>query len=234
MLVVGAGPAGLTAALDRRPGRAPASSLVDEQSEAGGSLLGSTEPHRRRPGARLGRRPPPPSWPATPTSCTCSAPPRSGTYDDGFVLALERRTDHLGDAARRHTCPGSGCGGSAHGTCVVATGAHERPVVFADNDRPGIMLAGAARTYLHRYGVLAGPRGRRVHHQRQRLRRGRRPAPTPGSRMHAVVDARPRRPAAWRAECDRRGIPVRTGQVVTGTEGVDAGHRAPWSAARRR
>jgi len=39
---------------------------------------------------------------------------------------------------------------------IVATGAHERPVVFADNDRPGIMLAAAARTFLHRYGVLAG------------------------------------------------------------------------------
>ena len=39
---------------------------------------------------------------------------------------------------------------------VLATGAHERPIVFAGNDRPGVMLAAAARSYLHRYGVLAG------------------------------------------------------------------------------
>ena len=39
---------------------------------------------------------------------------------------------------------------------MLATGAHERPLVFAGNDRPGIMLAGAARTYLNRYGVAAG------------------------------------------------------------------------------
>ena len=39
---------------------------------------------------------------------------------------------------------------------VVAAGAHEGPIVFADNDRPGIMLAGAARTFLHRYGVMVG------------------------------------------------------------------------------
>ena len=42
------------------------------------------------------------------------------------------------------------------GHVVLATGAHERPLVFPDNDRPGIMLAGAARAFLHRYGVLAG------------------------------------------------------------------------------
>ena len=41
---------------------------------------------------------------------------------------------------------------------IVATGAHERPLVFADNDRPGVMLASAVRTYLNRYGVAAGSR----------------------------------------------------------------------------
>ena len=41
---------------------------------------------------------------------------------------------------------------------VLATGAIERPLVFPGNDRPGIMLAGAARTYLNRYGVLPGTR----------------------------------------------------------------------------
>ena len=39
---------------------------------------------------------------------------------------------------------------------VLATGAIERPLVFPDNDRPGIMLADAARTYVNRYGVRAG------------------------------------------------------------------------------
>ena len=39
---------------------------------------------------------------------------------------------------------------------MLATGAHDRPIVFADNDRPGIMLATAVRTYLNRYGVAAG------------------------------------------------------------------------------
>src|SRR5207237_4290782 len=41
---------------------------------------------------------------------------------------------------------------------VLATGAHERPLVFANNDRPGILLAGAVRTYLNRYAVAPGRR----------------------------------------------------------------------------
>ena len=41
-------------------------------------------------------------------------------------------------------------------TVVLATGAIERPLVFPGNDRPGIMLAGAAHTYLNRYGVHVG------------------------------------------------------------------------------
>ena len=44
---------------------------------------------------------------------------------------------------------------------VLATGAHERPLVFPDNDRPGIMLADSARALATRYGVQAGRRDRR-------------------------------------------------------------------------
>ena len=43
---------------------------------------------------------------------------------------------------------------------VLAAGAIERPIVFGDNDRPGVMLAGAVRAYVNRYGVAPGtPRG---------------------------------------------------------------------------
>ena len=39
---------------------------------------------------------------------------------------------------------------------MLASGATERPIVFGDNDRPGVMLAGAVRTYINRYGVVPG------------------------------------------------------------------------------
>ncbi|KDN20572.1 2Fe-2S iron-sulfur cluster-binding protein [Amycolatopsis rifamycinica] len=77
-----------------------------------------------------------------------------GVYDDGFVLALERR----GEPAAPERISRQRVWRIRAQRIVIATGAHERPIVFPDNDRPGIMLASAARTYLNRYGVLAGRR----------------------------------------------------------------------------
>ena len=103
---------------------------------------------------------------------------------------------------------------------LVATGAHERPIVFADNDRPGIMLAGAARTFLHRYGVLAG-RAAVVFTCDDSAYAAAVDLADAGVEVRAVVDARPRPPAVWRAACASRGIPVFAGEVVTATEGVE-------------
>ena len=75
-----------------------------------------------------------------------------GDYDAGYVVLAERRTDHE---------PGAPPPGVARQRLwhvrarqvVLATGAHERPVAFAGNDLPGVMLAGAVREYLERFGV---------------------------------------------------------------------------------
>ncbi len=101
---------------------------------------------------------------------TSSCLPRTtaiGLYHDGFVGAVERLTDHLAPAEA------SGPRERLHriraGRIVLATGAIERPLVFADNDRPGVMLASAARTYLHRYGVAVGRQVALIAVARQRL-----------------------------------------------------------------
>ncbi|MFD0484204.1 glycine cleavage T C-terminal barrel domain-containing protein [Kineococcus sp. GCM10028916] len=155
VLVVGAGPAGLVAALTAaRTGARVA--IVDEQSEAGGALLGGTDVLDGAPATE---------WVAAVVAelagfadvTHLQRTTAFGVYDDGFVLAVERRTDHLGASAPRNLSRQRVWRIRAEHV-VVATGAHERPVVFADNDRPGTMLAGSARTYLHRYGVLAGSR----------------------------------------------------------------------------
>ena len=52
----------------------------------------------------------------------------------------------------------SGSGGSGPSQVVLATGAIERPLVFCNNDRPGVMLASGVSEYIHRYGVLPGSR----------------------------------------------------------------------------
>ena len=73
-----------------------------------------------------------------------------------FVCAIERRTDHLGPVAlkgtrqRIHRI-------RAH-QVVLATGAIERPLVFANNDLPGIMLAHSVSTYINRFAVVPGQR----------------------------------------------------------------------------
>jgi sarcosine oxidase, subunit alpha len=216
VLVVGAGPAGLAAALSAARAGARVA-LVDEQSEAGGSLLSDT--------ARLDGAPAP-DWVAAAVAELASHPEvlhlqrttAFGSYDDGLVLALERRTDHLGPAAPGHLSRQRVWRLRAR-SVVIATGAHERPVVFADNDRPGIMLAGAARTFLHRYGVLPG-RDAVVFTTNDSAYDAALDLHRAGVRVREVADARPGGSPGRRLECERAGIPVLPGSLVTGTRGI--------------
>ena len=77
-----------------------------------------------------------------------------GYYAQNFVGLTERVTDHLANPG--HDLPRERLWQVRAGKVVLATGAIERHMVFADNDRPGVMLASAARTYLNHYGVAVG------------------------------------------------------------------------------
>ncbi|MDH6289543.1 2Fe-2S iron-sulfur cluster-binding protein [Rhodococcus opacus] len=215
LLVAGAGPAGLAAALTAARAGARVV-LVDEQSEAGGDLLGSTDLIDGAPAL---------DWVAAAVAELATYPDvlhlqrttAFGNYDDGFVLALQRRTDHLGVEApaalsrqrvwrirARHI--------------LVAAGAHERPVVFTDNDRPGIMLAHGARTFLHRYGVKVGEQAV-VFTTNDSAYEAAIDLHDAGVRINAIVEARDEAPARWQRECDARGITIRTASLVSGTRG---------------
>ncbi|WP_271272603.1 sarcosine oxidase subunit alpha [Aliamphritea hakodatensis] len=153
ILVVGAGPAGLAAA--QTAARSGARVIIaDEQSEFGGSLLSSKETLNGKPAAE---------WVAEVTAELEAADnvmvlPRStvnGYHDQNFLTIHERRTDHIADLA-----PAGQVRQRLHRVrakwVVLATGAHERPLVFANNDVPGCMVANAVSTYINRYGVVPG------------------------------------------------------------------------------
>ena len=80
----------------------------------------------------------------------------TGYYDDNFLIAVERRTGHQDAPTTTNGAVRERIWRIRSGRVVLATGAHERPIVFAGNDVPGVMLAESVRVYLQRYGVLAG------------------------------------------------------------------------------
>ena len=155
VLVVGAGPAGLAAALAASEAGAKVI-LVDEQSEFGGSLLHeSTAEIEGRP-AR--------TWSADMVMTlalagrvTCLTRTTAfGYFADNMIGLNERITEHL--AKPSANAPRERLWQVRAKQVVLATGAIERPLTFPENDRPGIMMADAGRTYLNRYGVKAGSR----------------------------------------------------------------------------
>ena len=155
VLVVGGGPAGLQAALSA--GRSGARViLADEKPEFGGALLSDPILLGSRPAA---------DWVDAVTAELAGLPEVTlltrttvtGYYDYNFLVANERVSEHLGPR-ERGTLPKERLWKIRAGQVVLATGAIERPLVFADNDRPGIMLAGALRTYINRFAVLPGRR----------------------------------------------------------------------------
>ena len=152
VLVVGAGPSGLMAALEA--GLAGARVIIaDEQSEFGGTLLASNEKFDSQSAN---------DWLVAIFSQLSSLRnvkclTRStvfGYYDHNFLTILERCTDHLGITAS------SGPRQYMHKVrakqVVLATGAFERPLVFAHNDIPGVMQASSVSTYINRFSVAPG------------------------------------------------------------------------------
>lgn len=76
-----------------------------------------------------------------------------GAFDHGCYGALERVSEHNANGDIRQIF-----WHIRSQRCILASGATERPIAFSNNDRPGIMLAGAVRTYANRFGVTPGKR----------------------------------------------------------------------------
>ncbi len=153
VLIIGAGPAGLSAAL--AAGRAGARViLADEDFRPGGRLLDETHGVDGDSGA---------TWAALALSelrsmDTVRVMTRStvyGAYDHGVYGLLERKTDHLASSDDK---PRQVLWRVYSKRAILCAGATERPIAFRNNDRPGVMLAGAVRAYANRFGVACGER----------------------------------------------------------------------------
>jgi sarcosine oxidase subunit alpha len=153
VLVVGAGPAGIAAAL-------AASSdgkrviLADEQPELGGTLLHDTSSEIDGVTIRSWLEQAIATLESRENVITLPRTTAFGYYNHNHVALAERVTDHL--AHPSDGLPRERLWQVRAKRVVLATGSHERPLTFADNDRPGIMLAESVRVFINRYGVTPG------------------------------------------------------------------------------
>ncbi|WP_299193623.1 sarcosine oxidase subunit alpha family protein [uncultured Erythrobacter sp.] len=214
VLVIGGGAAGIAAA------RAAASSgskvlLVDENAAVGGSLpedegtIDGLAPLEWASSALDGRS-------------NLTVMPRTTVYGyfDGNVLGgVERVADHL-DA------PAAGQPRLRHlkiyaGKVVIATGSVERPLVFAGNDKPGVMLAQAGLKYAHRYGVAVG-RKIVITGNNDSIYDAARALTGLGVNVTALVDMRSDPPAALAESIEQLGIRVIAGHAIYRARGFQA------------
>jgi sarcosine oxidase subunit alpha len=154
VLVIGGGAAGIAAALTA--GRSGARVILCDESFVFGGRLPGEDREINGEGADV--------WLASAIAELRMLPdvrlmPRTtvfGVYDQGTYGALERVGDHLVEPLPHQ--PRQRFWQIIAKHAVLASGAIERPLMFGGNDLPGVMLSGAVRTYLHRYGVAAGRR----------------------------------------------------------------------------
>ncbi len=215
VLVVGAGVAGLSAALAAAATGARVI-LCDEQAEAGGALHYDRSvtidgkdgfAWAQAAAARLA---------AMENVTVLTRTTAFGYYNHNFVGLVERVTDHIARPDRK--APRERLWQVRAKRVILATGAIERHMVFGNNDRPGIMLASAARTYLNHFGVAVG-RKVAIYTANDSAYEAAFDLKRAGVQIAAIVDSRAKPGDAVLNEARNHGIEVLTGHSVIDTKG---------------
>lgn len=226
VLVIGAGAAGLSAALTA--GRAGARVILCEEDFAfGGRLLSEQRQIDGRPAVE---------WVDGVVAELASLPnvrlmKRTcvyGVFDHGTYGAVERVADHL-PVPPPHT-PRQRAWRIVARHAILAAGALERPIVFPGNDRPGVMLAGAARTYANRFGALPG-RSAVIYTAGDDGWRTAADLAAAGASIAAIVDPRADVSPGHTALANRIGARIFSSAAIVGTSGAHAVRAAKVRAA---
>lgn len=210
VLIVGGGPAGIASAIAAARAGARVI-LVEDGAQLGGSLLAA-------PGGS-----PRDAWLAGAVTQLKGLPNLTvmlrttafGAYDDMVFGLLERVGDHLAEPLRSQARQRLWTVRARQ--AVFATGMIERPLVFANNDLPGVMLASAARSYVNRHAVLPGRKVVTFTNNDSAYDAALDLASAGAS--VAVVDPRSDIPQELRREMDKAGIASYVGCAVAGANG---------------
>ena len=138
----------------------------------------------------------------------------TGLYDHGYLLAREALADHDPNQG----IPRQRLWRIRAGHVITATGALERPLSFACNDVPGVMLASAMRDFISEYGVAPGQRIVVVTNNDDAYRTAL-TASDAGLDVVAVIDARPDASGELPQAARARNIPILTGTAIAKVKG---------------
>ena len=219
VLVVGGGPAGLIAAKAAAGGGARVI-LVEETAHLGGRLWSRADGAVTLDG-KTGR-----AWvsalaaelAAMPEVTVLTRACAFGYYARNWLGILEAVQDHLAPGDRDPALPRQRLWRVRAGRVILATGAIERPLVFHGNDRPGILLAGAVRSYLHRYAVAPGTRAVVAANNSDAWQTAF-DLHEAGVEIAAIADTRAAPEAALIAHAERLGLPIGFPATIVATTG---------------
>ena len=214
LLIVGAGPAGIMSALIASQSGANVI-IVDEKEKFGGKLLYSDEKIDNMSAIEWVERAQAELEKAPNVKCLKRST-AFGYYDYNFLTVCERYTDHSPETTVNS--PRQKLWRIRATSVVLAQGAFERPLVFSNNDRPGVMLASALSEYIKRFAVLPG-RNIAIFTNNDSAYQTAIDLKNVGVDSIIIIDSRPEMSSAATIKASELNIEVKFCSVVTNVQG---------------